>query len=169
MTKNIILGFSSPKKFKIGAELIKLWQGRTDYSHVFIVEERSFVDRVLIYQASHGKVHCISKENFLKENNIIATFELSTSIDTYKNCVKYCIDNLQKEYGYLGLIKIILNKKFKVSGDGAGSFHCSELAARAVPVLKQCIDIDPDFIEPVQLKQALDKMLKLGMCKSTYI
>lgn len=166
MTKSVIIGFSKPKKWKIGAECIKLWSNCA-FSHVYIVEHRRYVGRTLVYQASHGNVNCISKENFLKENDVVSEFEIIISTCAYAKTIQYCIDSLGADYGQIGLIKIVLSKKFKMHGDGSRTFHCSEFAIRAVPELKQYLqsEIEPDFIEPVHLFAALNKMSDLKLCE----
>ena len=47
----MIIATSSPIKFKVGAELIKLYQ-KTQFSHILIIKDD------LVFQASHGKVNC---------------------------------------------------------------------------------------------------------------
>lgn len=162
--KTVFIGLSAPKRLKLGSELIKLWQGGTDYSHVFILEERKYVQRQIVYQASHGNVHAVSLENFAAENNIVAMYAVDMELSDYKACIQYCIDNLQKDYGFLGLALIVLRKKFKVKGDGARTFHCSELVARAVPKLRSYIPeiTDYDFVEPKHLELALQRMAEHG-------
>ena len=60
----MIIATSAPKKWKIGAELIKFYQ-KTNYSHVLII------DGDLVYQASNGDVNCMHIDVFLENNNII--------------------------------------------------------------------------------------------------
>lgn len=166
MTREVIIGFSRPKHWKIGAECIKRWS-KSNFSHVYIVENRRYVGREIVYQASHGNVNCISKSNFLKENEIVAEFAVPMSTVDYCNTIQYCIDNLGADYGQIGLIKIVLSKKLKLTGDGSKTFHCSELAIRAVPMLKFYLtcQLEPDFIEPVHLEQCLNYMSELNLSR----
>jgi hypothetical protein len=148
--KSVIIGFSRPSEFKIGAEVIKLYMG-TSYSHVYLKIKSKWYNSGIIFQASHGKVHCVCEPHFRSENEIIAEFKYEIESAKYKELYTYCIEALQKPYGYLGIIKLAFHKLFK-RGDGARTFHCSELAARALPSLAIK---DPDYITPEDLYEYL--------------
>jgi hypothetical protein len=157
--RTVIVGFSKPIKFKIGAEIIKLFQSGTKFSHVYLRFFSPIAQRHIVYQASHGDVNCLALGTFLQENEIVAEFEYEMDELRFVKFIQYCIDNLQKPYGYMGLILLALKKLVRVKGDGEKSFHCSEFAARALPEFK---DGDFDFIEPVDLfeKLTLNKDVK---------
>lgn len=150
--RSVIVGFSAPIKWKVGAEFIKLWQGGTPYSHVYLRTTAVLIKRDIIYQASHGDVNCISAPAFEEQNRVVAEFEYNIQDYDYVELLRYCVDELGKPYGYLGLLKIGLRKLFKIRGDGERSFHCSEFAARAI---KSLATKDADFIEPVDLYKSL--------------
>lgn len=175
--KTITIGFSSPRSFKIGAEIIKLWQGGTSYSHAFIKIYSSYTDLTLIYQASHGYVNCLEVSRFFKENKIVAEFQIQVPDQNLRDTIREAQLLLQAPYGYKGLIILGVSrilettlkkcKKYqwcatlldKVStwGDGLQTFHCSELVARLVPeIIQYTQEKDPDRIEPVDLYKVLD-------------
>lgn len=114
---------SSPKTFKVGAELIKFYQG-TKFSHVAIIQGD------LVFQASHGYVNCWHIDNFVKENNIVHFFEVPDSaID-----MDFVQKQLGKEYGKDQLILIPFLKfvKAKYKGNGNEKFICSEFVGKAL-------------------------------------
>jgi uncharacterized protein YycO len=153
----LIIGASMPTTWKAGAELIKLYEG-VPYSHVYLRVYTTWTNRWLVYQASHGDVNCITFANFQNRNEVFAEWEVDLSDDKHKDVVGYCQDELQKPYGFFGLLKIALKKKFKMSGDGDNTFHCSELITRAFPDIVNFIDEkNPDFITPKHLVEALGK------------
>ena len=154
---SVIIGFSKPSnKFKVGSLAIRAWQGGTPYSHVYLAMYNPWADRTVVYQASHGDVNCISYDRFLDYNEVVEEFVLQMQTPALKSLMQYCISSLGAPYGFLGLLKIVLRrtfrKIFRVSGDGAKSYHCSEFVVRAMPNL---IKADADFVEPVDLYKAL--------------
>jgi len=155
----IVVGFSRPRKFKIGSLFIRAWQGFTQYSHVYLKFENRWLGVDVVYQASHGNVNCIEYNNFINDNIIVKEFVLDASDDKIRQAVRSCIFLLQKPYGYFGLLKLVLKKAFNFSakGDGTRSLHCSELACIICPDLM--VDKDPDFVEPIDLYKYLEKVL----------
>lgn len=151
----ITIGFSKPKKFKAAAKLIMAWQ-RAPYSHVYLRVYNTFAEREMVYQASRGDVHCLTLANFLKENEIVAEFEYEVAREKAKDVVRYCVDNLQRDYGYAGLLLIMIKRLIPaLRGDGKRTYHCSEFAARVFPEISA--GMDPDFIEPIDLYRLLEK------------
>ncbi len=129
----IRIGFSYPKKFKIGAKSISWWIG-APYSHVYIRFESS--DPRLpsnVYHAAHGMVHFKSFENFCKENFVIKEYKIEVDQDARVEFLAHCMRLSGEGYGYCELIKIFAadlvhsvfekNIKFK---NGKG-YICSEL------------------------------------------
>lgn len=131
--KTITIGFSSPKTWKVGSELIKWW-GKEPYSHVFI-NYQDDQERDLIFEASHGMVHLSLKEHFLEDNKIIVSYDLSLTDEQYQNFRDFYYDKLGQPYNFIDLIQIVIrdtlheigfNIKFKESK----GFICSELTSR---------------------------------------
>ena len=151
----IVIGFSAPKSWMIGAEMIKFWM-RTPYCHVYLRVYSNYTGQSLIYQASHGMVHCLTAANFFTANTAVAEFTVPISEDNLRNTLRFAQQLLGQPYGYLGLIKLVLRKWFKgVKGDGNKSFHCSEFIAKLFPqFIENCPQ--PDFIEPVHLYKVLE-------------
>lgn len=149
------IGFSKPKGFKLGAQIIKWWMN-APFSHVYLLVYSKYTQQWLVYQASHGMVHCRTYDVFLEDNLVCAEFDLELPKDRLKACVTKAQQLLGRPYGYLGLIRIGLHKLgFPVSGDGARSFHCSEFIAALFPELVQ--KHETDFIEPIHLYRMLER------------
>lgn len=155
----VCIGFSEPVKTKLGAEIIKWWMG-TEFSHVYLKLYSPYTDLWLIYHASHGMVHLREASNFYKENLPVAEFEMEIEPIRLRNTIKIAQQLCGQPYGYLGLVKLVLRKKFKISGDGDRSFHCSELIARLFPELTEYCKLSNDFIEPVHLYNVLKEQVK---------
>jgi hypothetical protein len=153
----VIIGFSAPKSWKIGAEVIKLWQGRTQYCHVYLLVYSQFTKQWLVYHASHGMVHCLTYDNFKVKNEIIKEFSVFVAKSDFQATIKRAQQMLSQPYGYLGLIKLALRRLgLPVIGDNYRTSHCSEFIATLFPTLAAECSIDPDFIEPVHLHQILE-------------
>ena len=120
----MIIATSTPKKWKIGAELIKFYQ-KTEYSHILII------DNDLVYQASNGDVNCMHIDVFLENNNIIDVLE----VEDHLVDMDFVKKQLGKKYAFLQLVNIATRfllgiKLFK--NDGNQKFICSELVGKAL-------------------------------------
>lgn len=113
---------------KIGSKLIRWWLD-TDYSHVYFKWHLTTQNTEIVYQASHGLVHFISYENFIKKNSVIREFEIELTEKQFKDFSKKCINLAGQKYATLELLQIVLvdmtNGKF-VTQDQSG-YICSEL------------------------------------------
>lgn len=162
---NTLIGFSSPKKFKIGAELIKLWQGRTTYSHVYLKVYSNYTEEWLVYQASHGMVNCTHYDNFLAENMPVVEIGVYISPDNLRATIKKAQTLLGRDYGTVGLLKLVIYRiitstgmgcaSMKAWGDGLKTFHCSEFLATLLP---EYAHGNPDYIEPVHIYNKLQSI-----------
>lgn len=130
MEKAVYIGFSSPKKFKLGAEAIKLWQNRP-YSHTYIrFESENILSSV--YHAANGMVHFKSYENFLLSNNVIKEYCLNITDNQRIAAINHCIRLASEKYDYWDLFKILVVDVGIYFGidvstyDGKG-YVCSEL------------------------------------------
>lgn len=136
---------SSPKGFKFGAELIKLYQG-TEFSHVAIILH----DR-LVFQASHGFVNCVHISNFMKENKIINSY----SVDSRSIDMDFVYKQLGKPYSIFQLIVLPFLKfvKAKYKGNRNQAFICSEFVGKALKL--QWVD---DTTTPLEIDNYLKNL-----------
>jgi hypothetical protein len=140
--RTIRIGFSSPKKFKIGAELIKLWAGKS-YSHTYI----NWVDdqgRDIIFQSAHGTVHTLLKDNFELENIIHKEIFLEITEEQYQALRDFCYYYCGQVYATSDLVIIVLyDIAIRLGGkpifEDVEGFICSEILSLA---LTNILDIE---------------------------
>lgn len=132
---------SKPKKWKIGAELIKFYQN-TEFSHVLII------DGELVYQASHGMVNCMHIDNFLKDNTIIYEYKIcKKAVDMH-----FVRTQLGKKYSYTQILLLPIVKFFKIKYkvNDNSQFICSEFVGKALK-----LDWVNDFTTPKEIDEYL--------------
>jgi hypothetical protein len=119
----MIIATSRPKKWKVGAELIKVYQG-TEFSHVLIIKGD------LVYQASHGLVHCAHIDNFTSDNDIVDFYEIDDSLVD----MEFVYKQLGKSYSTTQIILVPFLKlvKAKYKGNKDSKFICSEFVGKAL-------------------------------------
>jgi hypothetical protein len=128
--KQVNILFTSPKKFMIGAEAIKMYQGFTKYSHVAI----ELSDGVC-FHAAHGRVHYISKDALTEGNAIHESIPLSLTTEQYDKLILQAVILEGTVYGYDELVKIIVSDLIytltfkRVNPTNGKGFICSELIA----------------------------------------
>jgi hypothetical protein len=133
--------FTYPQKFKLFAWLISKYE-KVPFSHTALLYYEPRVDRWIVFQASHGRVHCVGFEAFKLEAEIVHMVGVEESVPA----IQFIVDNLQKPYSIVQLFKIF----FKIGKDkGSKSFICSELVARAIPSIPK--ELKSDFTTPRML------------------
>lgn len=155
------IGFSYPKKFKIGAFLISWWTKRP-YSHVYIEIPIRSLSRDTVYHAAHGSVHFRAKEKFLRENNTVVEYELDVDRELRLKVLDKCIELAGEDYGYIELAKIFLMdichyfkcKFIDVNGDGKG-YICSELIGDLLLTLGYEIKKPLHLLKPNDIEEIL--------------
>lgn len=138
----MIVATSTPIKWMIGAEAIKLYQN-TDFSHILII------DGDLVYQASHGLVNCMYIENFLLDNKIIYKYEIPNNLVD----MIFVKKQLGKKYSKFQIIITPLLKlvKAKTKGNGNQKFICSEFVGKALML---------DWVDDITTPKQIDNYLK---------
>lgn len=155
----LIIGFSKPNKFKLGAWLISAWIGKP-YSHVYI-RYTDAQGRDLVFQAAHGMVHLIEWYNFRLHNTTVATKTLTVTQSQYETLRDFYYNELGAPYSYLGLISVPLHDLlwklgFYFKGVDDPGYICSELCAKA---LRQILNIEfqkpNNLVRPDDIERAL--------------
>lgn len=161
--RTIYVGFSSPKTWKIGSATIKAWI-KKPYSHVFVAWKSDQFSRVLVYHAAHGKVHFLSMDRLLADNQMIKMYKLDITEEQYVHLVTKCIDLAGEDYGYAELFKIVLKDlcdsvriQCKMIENDRG-YICSELLAELLINLGASFDRPTFIIRPDHIEQALKDM-----------
>jgi hypothetical protein len=163
----ITIGFSRPKsKLAVLAHLIRLFEGRTPYSHVFISWHSSSLNRTLIYEARGDGVNFTNEHSFNKKNKVVATFELEVSPQEKTEILQFCIDNSRTQYGHLqvlgiGIIKIARKIGCKIKNPFTKGNVCSEIAARIISMLGVSITEDLNLVGPRYIYEVLDGQTKI--------
>jgi hypothetical protein len=149
------IGFSYPKKFKIGAYLISWWINRP-YSHCYIMIPIDSVGVNTVYQAAHGSVHFREYDTkFKAENHVVYEYDIEISKEQKKAILKKCIELAGDDYGYAELPMILASDichylKLPVlqTKDGPG-YICSELVgAIMIDILGYTTDIPRHLLKP---------------------
>lgn len=132
---NIIIGFSAPNKYKLGAEAIKWWSS-SSYSHVYIRFKSSNPSvPSTVYHAANGMVHFRTFENFKKDNNIIKETLIEVSTEDRIDILTHCMELSGEPYGVMELVVIFIKDLTHYLGieleahDGKG-YICSELVGK---------------------------------------
>jgi len=154
--KNIILGFSRPKKWKPFAWLIMVAY-KTSYDHVYIKFYSNTYQRNIIYQASKMMVNFVGSVVFESENIVVKEFQIQISDENYSSLMQFTIDNAGKPYSLkeiagLALVKIssffgkTIENPFK---EGTDEYVCSVLAGYILEnYTKEGLTIDFQDINP---------------------
>lgn len=135
----MVIGFSKPKNhpFPIISWLIRLFEGGTKYSHVYVRWYSLGAQVDVCYEASGNQVHFLGKKVFDKKVEPIYEYELKINRDAYKKLLKFCMTNAGVNYGAKQIIGIAWQRINKLFGrevknpfaDGTNSWICSELVA----------------------------------------
>lgn len=141
----IKIGFSTTKsKFKIGANLIRWWIG-APFSHTYMEFKVPDIDECLILQAVGHGVEIRTKNNFLKENEIIQEFLVNITEEKYLFILNKSFDHLGDKYGFLQNIGDVIAKIFKLKNNPINDgINCSELMAEII------IEIDPEAFSEIE-------------------
>lgn len=132
----VYIGFSKPKKCKLGSRLIRWWMGKP-YSHVYVRWYSPNLQTELIYHASSGVVHFVSGTNFDLKNDTIFAYKLKLVEADRRLLVKKCIELAGQPYAYFELVKVFIRDLCSYMGincrfiDSPG-YICSELVAEVL-------------------------------------
>ena len=131
--KTIIIGFSTPKRFKLISWLIRCIEG-TPYSHSYV----SFLEDAIICHANKLGIHSISVSEFSNNNHTLFEFKFNVEDATYRDTLRYCQSFYGCPYGFKQLIGIaikkIINYLYKkdvcnIFADGSHTQICVEFCA----------------------------------------
>lgn len=154
--KTIIIGAS--KNTLIGSKAIQWWMD-TNYSHVYARWHLNTQNRDIIYQASHGMVHFIALENFLKTNEIVEEFELNLTDEQFAKFSSKCIDLAGQKYSKLQLVQIFLSDitNGKIHTEDQKGYICSELMCELLEELGYKFDKPKYLITPKDIMETLKR------------
>jgi hypothetical protein len=163
----LYIGFSYPKKFKIGAFAIKSWMG-TEYSHVYLrFESSNSKVPSNVYHAAHGMVHFREFEKFKEDNLVIKEYCLEVSDQDRLDTLIDCMFLSGEVYGYSELTKILITDiahgvGCKIKTYNGKGYICSELVGTLlVDRLKLKFDKPMHLLKPLDVDLKLQEHLKV--------
>ena len=159
--RSIFIGFSYPKKCKIGAEAIKWWTS-SSYSHTYIRFEGKGEIPSSVYHAANGSVHFMDFERFKEKNWVHKEYKIDLEDDVRNKILADCIRLASTKYGYTELVKIFYVDLHYMLGLGipdtwnSPGYICSELVGK---VMVKHLDFKLDkplyLMKPNEIDQAL--------------
>lgn len=166
----IHVGFSYPKRFKIGAKAISLWMNRP-YSHVYV--RLTYPNsKDVIFHAAHGMVHFKSISNFLKENDVVKEYEMDMTEVCSDSFFDQCMELAGEKYSIAELINIFISdvhfylfrKNIKLYNNRG--YICSELVGELCQNKLKIRFNKPLFLlKPSDIDEALASRLNTSLIK----
>jgi hypothetical protein len=160
----IIISQSRPKKFKVGAFIIMLFE-RTKYSHYSVQWYDDQAARWFVFQATLlGGVNFISLDRFNEDHKIIGEYFVKESLPEMIETRQYCIDSSGDFYGALELLGIAFSRIYRaISGlrvlnPWPQGQVCCEVVLRILKTAFK-VEIDDKFIDDMGLKDT-DNILR---------
>jgi len=154
------IGFSTPIQFKIGAELIKLWE-HCDFSHTYIRFESDTIPSS-VYHAAHGMVHFMSYDRFKEHNIPMYEYEVVVTPEQRREILIQCVQLAGIEYSQLELVNIFLTDLcaslgYKLKTENPKGYICSELVGEFLISLGVRFDKETHLLTPPDIKRGLIK------------
>lgn len=153
---SLFIGCSRPKGyFKPYAWLIMLWDWCT-FSHVYIRFRAPSSEQWIAFQASGTHVNFYSWENFKSVAHVVKEYNFELDPESFIEFYNWALSTLGSSYGMKTVLGIPLKKMLKLKrnpfADGAQSWFCSELVARA---LKQFLHVNIRGLESAGPKKVM--------------
>jgi len=159
----IRVGFSKPinKCFPIFSWLIRLFDGFSPYSHVYVRWYSNKLQRWITYEASGSSVNFIGEKVFNQTRKEIHYYEIVVNEEDTIRFQQYCVDTSGTKYGILQLFGIalarILRLKRNPFADNEATQVCSEAAGLLLKnVLKYNIKLELDLATPRDIDKYLE-------------
>lgn len=154
--KTLIIGFSTPKKWRAFPALIRL-RDRTKYSHSYWRFPSKDWGVDFIYQNSGLHTNFTTSVKFENINKIIDEYEIEVDDERYKKIARLCALREGKNYAILevlgkGLIwffEIVSFGKLKIKNpfsDGDNTTDCIQEAAKILEGLSIKVTLDMDSV-----------------------
>jgi hypothetical protein len=152
--KLVVIGFSKPKKQNLISNAI-MWVIRSKFSHVYLSFYSKSLNRKLIYQGNKRGVHFLSKDRFIKDNEVVDFVTLNLTPSQYTKALQSCVDNCGEQYGFwqlIGLGIVICLKRLGISVNNPfhEGFICSEIVAKIL--------IDSGYLQEKDFKKDIQDL-----------
>lgn len=165
--KEIYIGFSkSKKRLPIGSWLIRLYQGCTEYSHIYIRVRMKTLPSDKIFHASEGKVQNMSGTQFDKRHEVVEEYSITVDDGTYKRLIRELHEASGDDYGIMqniGLLYTDMMREWfgkRVPNPFTAGFNCSEFVRDMLEVVYPITysKIDPNSTTPKDINIELKKL-----------
>ena len=140
----ISICFTRPKsKWAVLSYLIR-WVCNSEYSHVSLKYDSTWLDRSVYFEARGLNTHFTSAKDFESQESVLHEYEIVCSAEFEKKALQFCFDNTNVGYAVIDLFvlpivilaKRLGFKKFKnFVAYGASKEICSKLIAFLIAVV----------------------------------
>jgi len=164
--KNIIIGFSKPRKFSIHGFIIEKVDG-APFDHAYLRFNLEKIERNIVFQSIAVGVQLVSEPEFEGLCTPVEEYQLQISDDQFICMLQFCFDKAGKPYGLLdtigmGISRLLCRlgiKKKNPFYEGDANYFCSQIIA-------QCLDnidpadfkLDADNTSPMDLRNLLQQL-----------
>lgn len=162
--RKITLHFTRNKQGKIFSRLLQWYEG-LPISHVAVElsTEKGLGQDFILHSVIGNGVSLISKNRFLKENEIIETYVLYFDEELYKTIRNNMLADCGEKYAFMQNIGIFLVDIVKVLGFNIenpykSGQNCSELVYRHLITDEyKNFKYSPDLVKPSQIREMIKK------------
>lgn len=112
--KTLTIGFSRPKNklFPIVSWLIRLYQGWTPYSHVYLEFYSESINRPLIYEAVGTGTRFVGQKYWERHAQEVISYTIDIKKCNYDKLIQYCVDHEGMSYGFMQNIGTVISNFF---------------------------------------------------------
>ena len=159
---NLVIGFSTPKKFHHFSWLISTIC-KTKYSHSYIKLTSESIGRDLIYQASGFKVNFIGSKSFYEQNTVCIEYTLQITEEQKVKLLQKAIDlcgssySLKEVFGLLlvKVVRVVFSKHINNPFNDEAKWFCAELVGELLTDLG-ILNLDKAHLSNLEPKDIAD-------------
>lgn len=156
----LTIGFSSAKNdLMLFGRLIELIE-RRPFSHAFVIYKDPITNVDMVFQASHGIVHCCTLARHKENNNIILTYDLAFSQEQFIEFYNLMINSLGQSYAWHQILGIFIGKLFRCKNpfdNNLSTNFCSQLMVYVCLIKGIPIEDKPNSVTPSDLNEILSR------------
>lgn len=163
--KRLKIGFSKPrgKWFPVFSWAIRLYE-RVPFSHVYLRWDTQF-GVPICYQASGAAINFMGDYAFKRHLEIVEEYEFDVPDKQWAVGMKFCLENVGKDYALMGVLGVPLMDLFKLSknpfSDGEESQYCAELVTRFLAHLDIDLKLDADRVKLKQVHEFIRQLAEI--------
>jgi uncharacterized protein YycO len=133
-----------------------MYQGWTDYSHVYVEFYSETLNRPLIYEAVGSGVRFVGQKYWQKHAQEVVSYTIQVQKSNYVAMMQWCVDHEGTDYGFMQNIGIFISNIFgwKKNPWRKGS-NCSEIIAEILKLEGYKINKDSNLLTPRDIEKIL--------------